>query len=147
MTLPSHRPPAPPVAIEPPLVAAPPARVLVIDDEPSLRKVCKRLITSMGHECAVADGSASAAALAAEGAFDLVLCDYRLAGETADDVLPALAAIDPRLVARIVIATGAVTDPGVSLLTRRHNLRLVAKPYGFDEIAELISNLPRERAS
>jgi signal transduction histidine kinase/ActR/RegA family two-component response regulator len=146
VTLPSHRPPAPVAALAAPAVPGSPAHVLVIDDEPSLRKVCQRLITSMGHECAVAEGSIEAAALAAETAFDLVLCDYRLAGETADDVLPALAAIDPGLVERIVIATGATTDSGVAVLTARYNLRLVAKPYGFDEISELVARIPAARA-
>ncbi len=123
------------------------ARVLVVDDEPSLRKVCKRMITSMGHECEVAENAAAAVALVRRGHFDLVLCDYRLSGETADDVVRALAAIDPAIVERVVIATGATTDAGVAALTGRHNLRLVAKPYGFDEISQLLGAMELEAAS
>jgi CheY-like chemotaxis protein len=113
-------------------------RVLVVDDEPSLRKVCQRLIASMGHECVTAENSTAAAALAANQDFDVVLCDYRLAAETANDVVQALERVAPHLVSRIVIATGATTDPGVVELTERHGFPLIAKPYGREELGAAI---------
>ncbi len=113
-------------------------RVLVVDDEPSLRKVCQRLISSMGHECAVADSSASAVDLARQSDFDVVLCDYRLASETANDVVAGFERVAPQLVERVVIATGATTDPGVLELTERYGFKLIAKPYGADDLAAVI---------
>jgi DNA-binding NtrC family response regulator len=119
---------------------APPGtvRVLVVDDEPSLRKVCQRLIASMGHECATAENSAVALELAEEGDFDIVLCDYRLATETADAVVAGFERVAPHLIERTIIATGATTDSGVVELTRRYNLPLMAKPYGVDELTAII---------
>ena len=118
------------------------ARVLVIDDEPSLRKVCQRLIASMGHDCDVAGDSATALrlALANEAPFDLILCDYRLVSDTADTVIDALAAARPALLSRVVIATGAASDAGVVDIVNRYHLRLLSKPYGIDEIAALLAN-------
>ena len=113
-------------------------RVLVVDDEPSLRKVCQRLIASLGHECVTAENSSSALDLAAGGDFDLVLCDYRLATETADDVLAGFERVAPHLISKTVIATGATTDAGVIDLTRRYNLQLIAKPYGVEELTAVI---------
>lgn len=129
-----------PATKEPPAPAPAPAgaRALVVDDEPSLRKLSQRLIGSMGHECAVAPDSATAIALAQEQDFDLVICDYRLATETADAVIAGFVEKAPRLVERTVIATGATTDPGVVELVGRHGLRLLAKPYGVDDIAALL---------
>ncbi|MEO8540312.1 MAG: GAF domain-containing protein [bacterium] len=115
-----------------------PLRVLVVDDEPSLRKVCQRLIASMGHECSTAENSATAVELARNVDFDVVLCDYRLATETANDVVAGLEKVAPQLVDRIVIATGATTDPGVLELTERYHLKLIAKPYGVDELAAVL---------
>ena len=146
VTLPRHVPdfaetPALPV---PP--AGGPVRVLVVDDEPSLRKVCQRLVISMGHECAVAEGSVSAVALAAQDDFEVVLCDYRLASETAAAVIAGFAEHAPHLVQRTVIATGATTDAGVVDLTTRFGLRLLAKPYGGDELAGIIADAYSRRA-
>lgn len=113
-------------------------RVLVVDDEPSLRKVCQRLIASMGHECDVAENSAAALDLAQRNDFDVVLCDYRLATETANDVVRGFEQVAPELVNRVVIATGATTDPGVVELTERYGLKLIAKPYGAEDLAAVI---------
>lgn len=121
------------------------ARALVVDDEPSLRILSQRLITSMGHECAIAPDSATAIALAREQEFDLVICDYRLASETADAVVAGFLQVAPGLVERTVIATGATTDPGVVDIVQRHKLHLVAKPYGIDEIANLLSEAAAAR--
>lgn len=124
---------------EPPSeVSAGRVRVLVVDDEPSLRKVCQRLISSMGHECATAESANSAIELARATDFDVVLCDYRLATETAGDVIAGFERVAPQLVARTIIATGATTDAGVVALTERYNLQLIAKPYGAEELAGLI---------
>ncbi len=122
-------------------------RVLAIDDEPSLRKVIQRLVSSMGHQCTVADTVDSALALLLTEPFDVVICDYRLASETADVIVERLADVAPELVSRVVIATGATTDAGVLELVARYGLQLVAKPYGFDEIANLINSAGREAAA
>lgn len=120
------------------LPAPAPRRVLVIDDEPNLRRVCQRLVTKLGHDCVVADGARAALAVENIEAFDLILCDYRLATETADIVVGSIAEHRPQVLPRVVIATGATTDSGVLELTRRFNLRLLAKPYGIDDIEELM---------
>ncbi|MGE3074643.1 MAG: GAF domain-containing protein [Dehalococcoidia bacterium] len=115
--------------------------VLVVDDEPSLRKVCQRLIASMGHECQTAENSAEAEELATGTDFDVVLCDYRLGSETADDVVAAFERVAPGLIDRMVIATGATTDAGVVELKEKYNLRLMAKPYGVAELNDMISRV------
>ncbi len=120
--------------------------VLVIDDEPSLRKVCQRLIASMGHKCSTAENSLEAQELAMTTDFDLVLCDYRLGSETANDVVAAFERVAPHLIDRMVIATGATTDAGVVDLKERHNLPLMAKPYGVAELTEMIARV-RPKAS
>ena len=133
-------PPAPaaptPAAEDEP--AADVIKVLVVDDEPSLRKVCQRLITSMGHHCHVAENTAAALKQAAEHDFDVILCDYRLGAESADDVVAGLLKAAPKLVERVVIVTGATTDAGVIALTEKHNLRIIAKPYGVEDLSKVL---------
>ncbi len=140
ITLPATQEPAAPVSAGLPATESSVIRVLVIDDEPSLRKVCQRLIASMGHECSIAESSAGAFELARGNDFDVVLCDYRLAGETADAVVAGFEQFAPQLVGRTVIATGATTDPGVVSLTQRYNLKLIAKPYGVEDLAALLQS-------
>ena len=134
---------------EPPPAEAGPrgpvSRVLVIDDEPSLRKVCQRLIASLGHECETAENADAALRLAGEQDFDVVLCDYRLATETADQVLEGLARVAPQLIPRTIIATGATTDPGVLRIVERFGLAVLAKPYGVEELSRIIKEAARAK--
>ncbi|MCZ2112197.1 MAG: response regulator [Dehalococcoidia bacterium] len=138
VVLPAAPAAAPEPLAEPAEAATTRVRVLVVDDEPSLRKVCQRLVTSMGHDCSVAQNAMEAFERAAADMPDLILCDYRLATETADEVVTRIAEHAPGLLDRIVIATGATTDAGVVELTERYGLRLIAKPYGLEDIARLI---------
>ncbi|WP_288018058.1 hybrid sensor histidine kinase/response regulator [Tepidiforma sp.] len=114
------------------------ATVLVIDDEPSLRKVCRRLVESLGHRCLDAENSARALELAAEADPDVVLCDYRLAAETADAVFAGFEARLPHLIPRTILATGATTDAGVVALVERYGVELLPKPYGVEEIGRIL---------
>lgn len=122
-----------------PVNAGPTRRILVVDDEPTLRMLCQRLVWSLGHKCDVADGSASVSKLAGEGSYDVILCDYRLRGETADEVVAAIAAVAPEMVGRVVISSGATTDADVVALAEKYGLALIAKPYGIGELAAAIA--------
>ncbi|PFG73179.1 GAF domain-containing protein [Tepidiforma thermophila] len=114
------------------------ATVLVIDDEPSLRKVCRRLVESLGHRCLEAEKSARALELAAQADPDIVLCDYRLATETADAVFAGFEAQLPHLIPRTILATGATTDAGVAALIERYGVELLPKPYGIEDISRIL---------
>lgn len=88
----------------------------------------------------MAQDSATALALASVDDFDVVLCDYRLAIESADAVSAGFAEHAPHLIERTVIATGGTNDAGVLGLVARLGLRLIAKPYGGDQIAGVIAH-------
>ena len=116
------------------------ARVLVVDDEPSIRALSLRLLTQLGHE-GVAAGSVGEAIAAVEedASFDLVVCDYRLGADRADTFIAALRARWPALLAHVVIATGATTEIAVQELVEREGLALLAKPYGGAQLRELLA--------
>jgi DNA-binding NtrC family response regulator len=101
------------------------------------------MVEALGHQCDVAEGVADATELAARYEYDLVLCDYRIAAAVADDVVEALVEVAPSLIARTVIATGAISDSGVDDLAGRFGLRVLGKPYGMEEIAGLLGTLDR----
>ncbi len=117
-------------------------RILVVDDEPALRTLCQRLVWNLGHECEVAEDSAAASELVGVGWFDVILCDYLLRGETARTVVDAIAAVAPAMVGQVVITSGATTDPEVVALAERYGLTLMSKPYGSEDLARVIGQVP-----
>ena len=54
------------------------ARILIVDDEPSVRDSLRRTVEREGHEVALAADLRTGRRLLAEGAFELLLTDIRL---------------------------------------------------------------------
>lgn len=109
-------------------------RVLVVDDEPGIRRMAEQLLLRAGHLVRCAATAADGVAIAQEWRPDAIICDYRLRGETADVVLEGLDRGDERLARRVILMTGATTDRGVAELARRYGLPVLAKPFGKDEL-------------
>ncbi|HVP13963.1 MAG TPA: sigma-54 dependent transcriptional regulator [Terriglobales bacterium] len=66
------------------------ARILCIDDEPSVCALLESALAEMGHETVLAAGLDEALQAVAQRSPDLILCDYRLQGGTGLDLLVAL---------------------------------------------------------
>jgi len=139
LTLPTEAAPAPEAEDPTPADPARVLSVLLVDDEASVRRVVERLVTRLGHSCVPVSNSDEAARAAAGRAFDVVICDYRLGAETAHTAVEALAGAAPGLLQRTIIATGATTDPGVVDLVTRRGLRLMAKPFGAQELERIFA--------
>jgi PAS domain S-box-containing protein len=59
-----------------------PARILIVDDEPSIRGLLKQLLEKNGYVCTLASDAAQARAYLGNQEFDLLLCDIRMPGES-----------------------------------------------------------------
>ena len=90
-------------------------RVLIVDDEPSIRLAIRRFLTTSGFEVSDADNRASALALARKERPDAIILDYKLRDCTALDLLPQLLAIDAE-VAVIVLTAHASVELAVSAI-------------------------------
>jgi DNA-binding NtrC family response regulator len=90
-------------------------RVLVVDDEPSIRMAIRRFLTSAGFEVSDADNRATALAQARKERPDAIILDYQLRDCTALDLLPQFKAIDAS-VAVIVLTAHASVELAVSAI-------------------------------
>ncbi len=122
------------------------ARVLVADDEASVRTVVLRALQLDGHEIIpVADGAGALEAL--EGAqFDLLLTDIVMPGLDGIALALKAAKLDPEM--KIILMTGYADEQ-----RRAHNLealvnQVLAKPFTVAEIRRVVSqtlgNVPND---
>jgi CheY-like chemotaxis protein len=65
----------------------PPSRILVIDDEPSIRDVLQLLLTELGHHVDSAKNGAEAKKLLKGSPYDVVFTDLRLPDASGIDLL------------------------------------------------------------
>jgi|WetSurMetagenome_2_1015567.scaffolds.fasta_scaffold262985_2 CheY-like chemotaxis protein len=83
-----------------------PRRVLLIDDDPMLRRTLGALLRHAGHAVAEAADGRAGVAIFRETPVDIVLTDFAMPGFTGWEVAQAAKAINPRV--PVVYVTGCV---------------------------------------
>jgi two-component system, NtrC family, nitrogen regulation response regulator GlnG len=107
------------------------ARILVADDEDSLRWVLEKGLRQAGHDVlAVKDGAAAVRAVEAEP-FDLVLLDVRMPGMDGLTALGKMRELRPE--ASIVVMTAHGTMDTAILAMQRGAYDYLTKPFDLDE--------------
>lgn len=126
----------------PPPASAPPPRILVIDDEPQIRRFLDISLRAQGYVVALAEsGRAGLAELAAHGA-DLVVLDIGLPDLDGHDVLAELRQWSQAPVIMLTVRDGEAEK--VAALDGGAN-DYVTKPFGVQELMARIRSLLRAR--
>ncbi len=108
------------------------ARILVVDDERSMREMLSILLRRAGHEITTAtSGQKARALLEGGGRFDLVITDLLMDRGDGFDVLAAVKAVEPSTEVIVITAFGT-TESAVEAM--KHGAwDYITKPFGIDE--------------
>jgi len=114
------------------------ARVLVLDDEPLIRRAfCRALRQYEVHEASSCD---EAQTLLENHSFDALVLDVQLGRETSEKLVEWIASEHPKLVERVLLLSGATIPPGFSFPDGAH---FHAKPIGVAELRDAVGQLVR----
>ncbi len=121
------------------------SRLLIIDDEPSIRESLDTLLTLEGFAVTLAhDGPSGLEALSREP-FDLLLLDLALPGESGIDLLPRITAMHPQLPIIMITAFGTLGNVVDAIRAGAENF--VQKPWDNEKLlADIRSAIARHRA-
>ena len=109
-----------------------PARVLVVDDEPSLRDMLRIVLTRDGYEVLTADGGRAALEILQRERVDLLLSDIRMSDVSGVEVLKAAKQLHRDVVVFMMTAF-ASTDTAVEAM-RLGAVDYFTKPFSMDEL-------------
>ncbi len=112
--------------------ARPAARVLVVDDEASMRDMLRIVLRRDGYQVLVAEGARAAAAILEREAIDLLLSDIRMPDGSGVDVLRAAKQANADVVAFMMTAF-ASTETAVEAM-RLGAVDYFTKPFNVDEL-------------
>jgi signal transduction histidine kinase/CheY-like chemotaxis protein len=145
-------PPVPSVAgaadaAKPPATAALAGRaVLIVDDEPAIRKLIRQALAP--HGCAILEAGGGEEALAAaavhEGKIDIAIVDFVLPGLNGFDLALELERNSPAL--KTLYVSSAIESIGMASLLRHAPERVLPKPFTADQVVERVLALFRDRA-
>jgi two-component system nitrogen regulation response regulator GlnG len=120
------------------------ARVLVADDEPSIRFVLRETLEDGGCEVVDVDSGDAALEALAAGGFQLAFLDIRMPGPGGLELLERLADIGADTA--VVIITAQNTFENAVEAMKRGALDYLVKPFGLDEVKALVEKALRARA-
>jgi len=116
---------------------APSARILVIDDEDSVREILTKMLRAKGHQVVVASNGEEGIERFKNGKFDLVFTDLGMPKISGWEVGKTLKGMDPKVPVAMITGWGMevnrekMKENGIDLV--------VCKPFEFDQVIQLVS--------
>jgi NtrC-family two-component system response regulator AlgB len=117
--------------------------ILVVDDDPSLRKSLRLTLETLGYAVTEVPSSAAAQEILAQRLFDVALVDLRLGRDSGLDALPALLRLAPGL-AVVVMTAYATIETAVEAM-RRGALDYLPKPFTPSQLRVVLDRLMQMR--
>ena len=113
------------------------ARILVIDDEDSVRDILSRILKTKGHQVAVASNGEEGIERFRSEPFDLVFTDLGMPKLSGWEVGKIMKGMNPKVPVAMITGWGVeldrekLSESGIDLI--------VSKPFNFDQVLRLVS--------
>jgi len=119
-------------------------RVLIVDDEPGIRKTTRIALETAGHAAAEAPTGLRALKALEEETFDACFLDVKLGAEDGLDVLQKLLKAQPALA--VVMFTAYANIATAVEAMRRGAFDFIPKPFTPDQIRAVLAKIDKTRA-
>ena len=119
-------------------------RVLIVDDEPAIRKTTRIAVESSGHEVLEATSGARALKAITDEGIDAVFLDLKLGEEDGIEILAKLLKAHPELVVVIFTAYARISTAVEAM--RSGAFDFIPKPFTPDQIRAVLGKIEKTRA-
>lgn len=123
------------------------AKILIVEDTPSNRKLALTVLRSAGHRCLEAETAPQGIALAGRARPDLILMDIQLRGMDGVQATRALKANPATRAIPVVAVTAYALKEERQRILEAGCDGYVAKPYGVDELLSAVERALQLRSS
>jgi two-component system, NtrC family, response regulator AlgB len=112
------------------------ARLLIVDDERNIRVSLAAFFQSLGHDARTAASAREAHAMIEQGAFDVVLTDFRMAEMNGLELLVEVKRRRPET--QVVLMTAYATVENAVAAMKAGAFDYVTKPFSLDQIQPIV---------
>ncbi len=117
------------------------AKILVVDDEPTVRQLLSQILTGEGHVVEATDDGEDALNRIKHNGYDLILVDMRLPGMSGSELYEHIQAAAGSLVHRVVLVTGDVMSADTEAFIARTKVPCITKPFNVKRLKAEINRL------
>lgn len=114
------------------------ARILVVDDEESIREFLEIMLKKEGYEVTLAEDGKRAQELLKKKTFDMVISDLQMPHVTGIELLKFTKDLNPDIVFMIITAFGTTETAVEAMKSGAYDY--ITKPFKIDEVRILINN-------
>jgi len=119
-------------------------RILVVEDEPAICRVCQRALTSEGFEVDIAVNGDVAQGMLGEKDYDLCLIDIRTPVMNGKQLYQVIIEKHPKLVNGTIFTTGDVIDGYTQRFFELARRPFLPKPFTPDELKTIVRETLKE---
>ncbi len=119
-------------------------RVLVVEDEPAISDVCRRVLIGEGFEVDIAVNGKVAQGVIDEQQYDIYLIDIRTPAMNGIELYQWLEEKHPKVTNRVIFTTGDVMSGDVKDFLEQAGRPYLPKPFTPDEIRSIVRENVRE---
>jgi PAS domain S-box-containing protein len=112
------------------------AHILVVDDEPAVGLVIRRVLRK--HEVVVVTTAQAALDCLDNSTFDLILSDLMMPGMSGIEFYNTLVRVHPMLASRVVFLTGGAFTPEANAFLQRVTNERLEKPFDISQLRALV---------
>ena len=113
-----------------------PARILVVDDEPSVIDVFQEFLSAQGYALWIASSGEEAVQKIPELRPDIILTDINLPGLSGLEVMRHAKQVDPEVA--VIVVTGYASASTAIDALRQGAFNYVTKPFDLDEVHQIV---------
>lgn len=121
--------------------SAAPARILAIEDEPSIAQLIADVLREDGHTVEAVLESQEALRRLSQNPYDLIICDLRIPHFDGQAIYRSLRRAGTPLADRILFITGDVLAPQTREFLEPNHLPYLAKPFLIEELKLAVNRL------
>jgi DNA-binding NtrC family response regulator len=114
-------------------------RLLVVDDEQSIRKLCMTIGNSLGYTCSEAESAESAVSRIEQEAPDLILTDLKLPTQSGVELLRQAKALFPRVEIAIMTGHGSIESAVDAMKLGAYDY--IEKPFRVEKMRLLLQRM------
>ena len=113
-------------------------KILAVEDEPVIRQVCHRALTSQGYRVDFAGNGVAAESMLMKQDYDLLLVDIKTPVMDGKQLYHYIEDRYPGLVNRVIFTTGDVMNNDTQDFLKQTGRPFLLKPFSPDELNALI---------
>jgi CheY-like chemotaxis protein len=121
-------------------------RILIVDDEQSVRGLAGRFLVKKGHHVDEAKSGKVALRMIQEREYDSLIVDLRMPDLSGEGLYEWLKKNRPELADRVIVISGDIANPDTVEILERMGRPFLLKPFDLDDLLRVVDSVNDEDA-